>query len=71
MKAQWKYYHEASKTMMTTENYKNGKLEGLRTVYYPSGKIAEEINYKNGLKNGFIKNILKKELYLEELNFTK
>jgi antitoxin component YwqK of YwqJK toxin-antitoxin module len=27
---------------MTVENYKNGKLEGLRSVYYPS-KIAEEI----------------------------
>jgi antitoxin component YwqK of YwqJK toxin-antitoxin module len=25
---QWKYYHQASKTVMTVENYKNGKLEG-------------------------------------------
>jgi antitoxin component YwqK of YwqJK toxin-antitoxin module len=31
---------------MTKENYIKGKLEGLRTVYYPSGKIAEEQFYK-------------------------
>jgi antitoxin component YwqK of YwqJK toxin-antitoxin module len=35
---------------MTLENYKNGKLEGLRSVYYPSGKIAEEISYLNNMK---------------------
>jgi antitoxin component YwqK of YwqJK toxin-antitoxin module len=57
---QWKYYHQASKNIMTTENYSKGKLDGLRTVFYISGKVAEEINYKNNLKNGFTKNILKK-----------
>jgi antitoxin component YwqK of YwqJK toxin-antitoxin module len=40
------------KIVMTLENYKNGKLEGLRSVYYPSGKIAEEISYLNNMKNG-------------------
>jgi antitoxin component YwqK of YwqJK toxin-antitoxin module len=40
---------------MTLENYKNGKLEGLRSVYYPSGKIAEEISYLNNIKNGLYK----------------
>jgi antitoxin component YwqK of YwqJK toxin-antitoxin module len=43
---QWKYYHQASKNIMTTENYSKGKLDGLRTVFYISGKVAEEINYK-------------------------
>jgi antitoxin component YwqK of YwqJK toxin-antitoxin module len=37
------------KIVMTLENYKNGKL-GLRSVYYPSGKIAEEISYLNNMK---------------------
>jgi antitoxin component YwqK of YwqJK toxin-antitoxin module len=32
--------------------YKNG-LEGLRSVYYPSGKIAEEISYLNNMKTVF------------------
>ena len=66
---QWKYYHQASKNIMTTENYVNGKLEGLRTVFYPSGKIAEEINYKNNLKNGFYKKYTEKGIVLEESMF--
>jgi antitoxin component YwqK of YwqJK toxin-antitoxin module len=31
------------KIVMTLENYKNGKLEGLRSVYYPSGKIMKKL----------------------------
>ncbi len=66
---QWKYYHQASKNIMTTENYVNGKLEGLRTVFYISGKIAEEISYKNNLKNGFYKKYTEKGIVLEESIF--
>ena len=66
---QWKYYHQASKNIMTTENYVNGKLEGLRTVFYLSGKIAEEISYKNNLKNGFYKKYTEKGIVLEESIF--
>lgn len=66
---QWKYYHLASKNTMTTENYSKGKLEGLRTVFYSSGKVAEEINYKNNLKNGFYKKYTEKGVLLEESNF--
>lgn len=63
---EWKYYHKASKTIMTVENYKNGKLEGLRSVYYPSGKIAEETNYKNNVKDGVYKNFSENGIVLEE-----
>jgi antitoxin component YwqK of YwqJK toxin-antitoxin module len=66
---QWKYYHQASKNIMTTEHYVNGKLEGLRTVFYLSGKIAEEISYKNNLKNGFYKKYTEKGILLEESMF--
>ncbi|MBP6180507.1 hypothetical protein [Flavobacterium sp.] len=66
---EWKYYHQASKIVMTTENYKNGKLEGLRTVFYPSGKIAEEISYKNNLKDGVYKKYTEKGIVLEESIF--
>ena len=52
---QWKYYHENSKAIMTLENYIKGKLEGLRSVYYPNSKIAEETNSINGIF--FIKTI--------------
>lgn len=66
---QWKYYHLSSKNIMTTENYVKGKLEGLRTVFYLSGKIAEEINYKNNMKNGFYKKYTEKGILLEESSF--
>ncbi|KDN55982.1 toxin-antitoxin system YwqK family antitoxin [Flavobacterium seoulense] len=66
---EWKYYHLGATTIMTTENYKNGKLEGLRSVYFPSGKIAEETYYKDGLKNGSSKKYSEKGFVLEEATF--
>ena len=66
----WKYYHENSKEIMTIENYKNGKLVGLRSVFYPSTKIAEEANYVNGIKNGKYKKYSEKNsIILEESNY--
>jgi antitoxin component YwqK of YwqJK toxin-antitoxin module len=62
----WIYYHKASKTIMSTENYIKGKLEGLRSVYYPSGKIAEEMMYKNSLKNGFYRRYTESGIIIEE-----
>jgi antitoxin component YwqK of YwqJK toxin-antitoxin module len=62
----WKYYHLGSKAIMTTENYKKGKLEGLRSVFYADGKIAEESNYKNNLKEGFYKKYTANGIVLEE-----
>lgn len=66
---QWKYYHRASTKIMTIENYKNGKLEGLRTVFFPDGKIAEEMNFKNNLKEGLYKKYTEKGIVLEESFF--
>ena len=65
----WKYYHEASKEIMTLEIYKLGKLEGIRTVYYKSGKIAEETNYKNGIKVGVYKKLTETGIELELANY--
>ncbi len=65
----WKYYHEASKEIMTIENYKNGKLDGLRSVFYLSGKVAEECNYKNGVKEGSYKKYLENGIVLEATTF--
>lgn len=62
----WTYYHEASKIIMTLENYKNGKLEGLKTINFPSGKVAELTNYKNGIKDGTYKKIAENGTLLEE-----
>ncbi|WP_035648850.1 toxin-antitoxin system YwqK family antitoxin [Flavobacterium sp. ASV13] len=66
---EWKYYHKASKVVMTLENYKNGKLEGTRSVYYPDAKIAEEMTYKNGLKEGIYKKYGQNTILLEQSIF--
>jgi len=66
---EWKYYHKASKVLMTVENYKNGKLEGLRTIYYPNAQVAEEMTYKSGLKEGPYKKIGQDGTLLEESYF--
>jgi antitoxin component YwqK of YwqJK toxin-antitoxin module len=63
---QWKYYHEASKTVMTIENYRNGKLEGKRSVFYPNGKIAEEITYAADVKNGPYRKYTDKGVIIED-----
>ncbi len=66
---EWKYYHYASPAIMTTENYKNGKLEGVRTVYFLNGKVAEQINYVNNLKQGAYKKYTESGIVLEESFF--
>lgn len=66
---QWKYYHKASKSIMAIENYSKGKLEGLRSVFYPNGKIAEELFYKNNLKNGVYKRYTESGIIIEESNY--
>jgi len=66
----WIYYHEASKEIMTIEIYKKGKLDGLRSVFYPSTKTAEEANYINGLKQGKYKKYSEKDgVVLEDSNY--
>lgn len=71
----WIYYHEGLPDIMTIENYKAGKLEGKRTVFYRSSgvkgeeNIAEEANYSNGKKNGSYKKYTMKGVVLEDSNY--
>ena len=65
----WNYYHKGSKQLMNVENYKNGKLEGLRTVYFNSGNIAEEANYVDGKREGVYKVYLENGIVVEEATF--
>lgn len=65
----WIYFHKNSKQIMTEEHYLNGKLEGQKITYFPTGKIAEIQHFKNGIKEGennyYTKDgvLLKKMLY--------
>jgi len=66
---QWKYYHKESSAIMSLDNYKDGKLEGKRSVFYPNGKIAEEINFKNGVKEGAYKSYTENGVVIEQTNY--
>lgn len=63
---EWKYYHENSPQVMTLEYYTNGKLNGVRKVFYKSGVIAEETTYKDGVKEGMYKSYAENGIVLEE-----
>ena len=45
----WLFYHEDGKTVMSEENYANGKLDGAYKTYYKTGKPTEIAYYKDGL----------------------
>lgn len=49
----WITYHQGGKNIMSEEYYVNGELHGLKKVFYPDGKMSEEINYQNGIQNGY------------------
>lgn len=66
---EWKYYHENATTIMTSELYVKGKLEGVRKVFYPNQKIAEETTYKNGIKNGPYKKYAENGIVFEESSY--
>ncbi|ESU28830.1 MORN repeat protein [Flavobacterium limnosediminis JC2902] len=66
---EWKYYHLDSKKIMTLENYVDGKLNGVRKVYFPNDKIAEETTYVNGKKEGKYKKYADNGVVLEESNY--
>jgi antitoxin component YwqK of YwqJK toxin-antitoxin module len=66
---EWKYYHKDLPLIMTLEYYSNGKLNGVRKVFYKSGELAEETTYKNDVKNGIYKSYAENGVVLEESNY--
>ena len=67
----WTYFHKNSNKVMMTETYKNGKLEGVKTTFYPNGQIAEEANYLNGEFHGSRKLYSEKGVVLEDLQYNR
>ena len=47
----WKYY-DVKENLLREENYENGKLEGLTTLYYPDGNILQKSSYLADKKDG-------------------
>jgi antitoxin component YwqK of YwqJK toxin-antitoxin module len=67
----WLFYHEDGKSVMSEENYLNGKLEGVYKTYYPSGEPTEIAYYKNGLLDGNYKKYSIKGFLYQDFNYSK
>ncbi len=48
----WTYFFSDGKTVLSTEFYKNGLLDGAFKIYYKSGKLTEVSQYKLGKLHG-------------------
>lgn len=66
---EWKYYHFESDQLMSVENYKQGKLNGIKKVFYKDGSLAEVATYVNGKIDGLYKKYAENETILEEINY--
>ena len=66
---EWKYYHKESKVVMSSENYKKGKLNGVKKTFYDDGAIAEIQYYVDGKRDGNYKKYGVNEKILEDLNY--
>jgi antitoxin component YwqK of YwqJK toxin-antitoxin module len=66
---EWKIYHKESKVIMISENYKKGKLNGLKKIFYDDGSVAEILNFNNGKRDGNYKKYGVNEKILEDLNY--
>ncbi|WP_308992057.1 toxin-antitoxin system YwqK family antitoxin [Mariniflexile litorale] len=65
---EWKYYQKTNNKLLTLEHYNDsGSLNGERTVYYPSGQLAEKQIYKNGKLDGVSVMYSNKNVLLSEL----
>lgn len=51
----WFFYHEDGKTVMSEENYTNGKLDGEYKTFYKTGKSTEVAYYRDGLLDSVYK----------------
>jgi len=48
----WSYYSDYDGILLSNENYVDGALDGVVINFYSNGRIAEELPYKSGLKQG-------------------
>jgi len=66
---EWKFYAEGTEKLLSTEPYVNGKIDGIKKVYFAGGNLAEEATYVNGIKEGPYKQYTEKGILLEESTY--
>ena len=67
----WLYYHEDGKSIMSEENYVDGKLDGEYKTFYPTGEPTETAYYKNGLLHGNYKKYSIKGFLYQDFNYAE
>ncbi len=67
----WLYYHPDGTSVMSEENYVNGKLDGEYKTFYPSGEPTEIATYKNGLLDGNYKKYSIKGFLYQDFNYSR
>lgn len=65
----WLFYHPDGKSIMSEENYKDGKLDGVYKTFYPTGEPTEISAYKNGLQDGNYKKYSIKGFLYQDFNY--
>lgn len=48
----WQFFSDAMDAKTSEEYYKDGRLHGIRRIFYPSGPVAEIKHYVNGVEEG-------------------
>ena len=48
----WRFFSEFDETLVAEEMYKAGKKNGIAKAYYAGKQVVEEINWKDGLREG-------------------
>ncbi len=66
---EWKFYDPITEKLLSTEPYVNGKIQGIRKVYFANGAVAEEAAYVNGVKEGSYRQYTEKGIVLEESTY--
>ncbi len=67
----WLFYHPDGNSVMSEENYENGKLHGAYKTFYASGETTEETSYKNGLQDGSYKKYSIKGFLYQHFNYSR
>ncbi|MCK4562908.1 MAG: hypothetical protein KAT78_08380, partial [Flavobacteriaceae bacterium] len=65
----WLFYHPNGKSVMSEENYENGKLHGLYKTFYLTGEPTETSAYKNGHQEGNYKKYSIKGFLYQDFNY--
>lgn len=65
----WSFYFNDGKTLLSTEEYKAGKLEGEQKIFYKSGVVTKLAHYKAGKLHGNRKIYSKEGKILEDLTY--